>query len=110
MNYKNVDANAYYFIPMFPGLFSRLPSNAEKPILCKVTDIWENYKITLKPVHPDSDYYQSREFYLEDFISLIKEGIIVKQEKPTQQVRQIKWEEPLCGNVKLVHEGWILSE
>ena len=106
----NIDSNAHYFVPMCPSLFSRLRSDDERPIECEVIDIDGNYKITLRSVDPLPDYDGTREFYQCDFVKLIELDIIVKKTNPNQYMRKVSWEEPLCGNIKIVHQGWILDE
>lgn len=111
MNYYNIDITAHYFIPMQPTLFSPLRSDDVRPIECEVVNIDDDYKITLRAISTENEYYQrTQEFYQCDFVSLIKSDIIVKKTSPYQYMRKIKWWEHLCGKINLVHEGYILSE
>lgn len=74
--------NARFIVPLNTrcGLFF-LNGNEFKDTLCKVEERWnreikQNYKIVLIPVEPDDSVANSVDYYIEDFVSLIKCGNI----------------------------------
>lgn len=74
--------NVRFIVPLNTrcGLFF-LNGNEFKDTLCKVEERWnreikQNYKIVLIPVEPDDSVANSADYYIEDFVSLIKCGNI----------------------------------
>ena len=74
--------NVRFMVPLNTtcGLFF-LNGNKFKDTLCKVEERWnreikQNYKIVLIPEKPDDSVVSSCDYYTNDFVSLIREGVI----------------------------------
>lgn len=60
--------------------------------------------VPLNPMFTYDHYYQS------DFISLMKNGLIIVKTNDKQTIQHIKWLEHLCGKAYVVHEADIVTE
>lgn len=74
--------NVRFMVPLnTTGGFFFLNGNKFKDTLCKVEERWnreikQNYKIVLIPEKPDDSVASSRDYYTNDFVSLIQKGIV----------------------------------
>ena len=65
--------------------------------------------ITLKPCNGiDTIVYTSKTFTYQEFYGSIKTGTIIVKTNHFQHIDRVKWLEPLCTNVCLVHEADIV--
>ena len=120
MTRKAVDMEAHYFtlmhplelfmIPGFGGIVMTSSNSREKWVECKVVEekykLDDGYKVELRSIE---DGYGKEEFYIEDFISLQKEGYIVKKE-PGLHCEEVEWREPIPGtNAYYNHSAYVLT-
>lgn len=109
-----VNKDSHYFALLGPrcGLFFVSGNSADLQWAeCYVDEsrykLSENYKVTLRAI--DQDRFSYRDYYIEDFESLLQDGYII--EKPSSDVHPVdlKWEE-YVGGTKLVHEATVIVQ
>lgn len=116
-NYHNIDKEAHYFclmqpIETFMGLISFTSSDTPWEWLeCYVDEkrykVDDNYKITLRALNGCA--YEH--YYQDDFISLMKQGLIVKKTSDTMHAETVDFYEPIPGTIAyLHHQGSVLME
>lgn len=117
---NQIDRNAHYFVLMHPlegvaipgyGAIVFTSSNTrEKWVECEIVEerykLEDGYKIELKSVE---DGYGKENFYIEDFLSSLKSGYIVKKE-PNMECVEVEWEEPLTSYINLHHTAYTLKK
>lgn len=73
--------------------------------LCKIDEsrykVEDGYKITLQPI---DNRFAHEHYYIDDFISLMKCGIIVPKTNENTCIVHHKVAEPLYGSATLIHE------
>jgi len=67
--------------------------------------IIDNYKIMLIPVNQN---YCSRDYYIEDFESLLQNGFIIQKTGIDQHAEDVIWY-TMLGNVQVVHKANVLK-
>lgn len=110
-NRRNIDKNATYFCLMQPtqSIFSinfTCSSDEFEWFECIIDEtrykVDDNYKVTLRALN-DGAY---EHYYQEDFISLLKDGLIVKKTSDTMHIEHLDFYEPIPGTIAyLHHEG-----
>ena len=77
---------------------------------CKIDEsrykVADGYKITLRSLDPLFAY---EHFYQSDFMSLVRNGLIMVKTSEGQKIEHIKWSECLCGKVYVIHEADIVT-
>lgn len=113
-DYK-IDKNKHYFVLMHPlecfcGIAFTTSTSREKWVECEITEerykIDDGYKVELKSIEPG---YGKEKFYQDDFKSMINKGFIIEKTSKNQKVKEIFWEEPLCGAAVLRHSAYIVE-
>lgn len=116
---EGIDFNAHYFLLMHPLESLEIPSfgcivytssdTREKWVECELTEnnnrLDDGYKVTLTSLE---EGYGKEKFYIEDFISLVQQGYIIKKE-PGMQCVEEEWIEPISGNSYLHHKAYTLK-
>lgn len=91
---------------ILPWGMAMVSSNNTTWVECKIDEsrykVSEGYKLTL--VSLDRNYTYTH-YYQSDFESLVKEGCILIKDNENEYVEHVKWSEPLCGNVCVIHEA-----
>lgn len=115
-NYRNIDKNAHYFCLMQPihSFFSisfTCSSDDFEWFECEIDEsryqVDDNYKITLRAL--DGRAYEH--YYQDDFISLLRQGLIVKKTSDTMHAEFVDFIEPIPGTIAyLHHQGSMLVE
>lgn len=115
-----IDKNAHYFtlmhpleafmIPGYGAIVMTSSDSREKWVECVVVEekykLEDGNKVELRSIE---EGYGKEEFYIEDFISLEKQGYIVKKE-PGLHCEEIEWEEPLGGSARVRHAAYVLTK
>ena len=117
--FENIDKNAHYFILMHPiegfitpfgSITYTSSSTREKWVECKIVEerykLADGYKIELRSLEKG---YGKNTYYLEDFISLLASGHIVKKTEDLECVEEY-WQEPLTDTVNLKHSAFVLKK
>ena len=116
---NNIDMKAHYFVLMHPvefllvpgyGVLTYISSNTrEKWVECEISverfKAPELYKLDLVSVEPG---YGLKSMYVEDFLSALEDGRIVKK-LPNMKCVEEAWEEPLTKNVNVRHSAYTLK-
>lgn len=116
-NYRNIDKDSHYFclmqpIETFMGIISFTSSDtAWEWMECFVDEnrykVDDNYKITLRAV--DGRAYEH--YYQDDFMSLIRQGLIVKKTSDKMHAAFVDFYEPIPGTIAyLHHQGSVLLD
>lgn len=115
-NYRNIDKDATYFCLMQPiqsifGLSFTCSSDAFEWFECIIDEtrykVDDNYKVTLRALNGGA--YEH--YYQDDFISLLKDGLIVKKTSDKMHVEHVNFYEPIPGTIAyLHHEGSCIVE
>lgn len=83
--------------------------NKETWVECKVDESWyevvDGYKITLRSL---DGRYTYEHYYQSDFESLVQSGNILIKENESSHVEHVKWAEPLCRDICVIHEADIV--
>ncbi len=123
MNLNNkIDRDAHYFLLMHPLEYLVIPgfgmvwyksdSTREKWVECKIVEDRyklsdnNNYKIELKSIE---EGYGKEILYIEDFVSRLNSGYIVKKTSQDMCCVEEKWIEPLTNNTYLHHSAYVLK-
>lgn len=121
-NRYNIDKKGRYFVKMHPIDYIFVPGfgtmaigksslSREKWVECKIVEdrykVDENYKITLESIEQG---YGRETFYQSTFVSMLKDGDIIKKTGENQHVKEIQWIEPLCGLVYIVHNAYVVTD
>lgn len=112
-----IDKTAHYFMevmrkgPVFPGLpFCLCDVDDTDWVECEIVEdryrVDEGYKVTLRPIDTN---FAHRDFYQDDFISLMESGHIVKKE-PSTNIEHIKFAEPIGRGMFVVTEANLVSD
>ncbi len=118
MRKYDIDKQAHYFALMRPlegiitpsfSIMYTTNSSREKWVECVIVEerykIDNGYKLELRSIEPG---YGKRDYYIEDFLSALASGYIVKKE-PDMQCVEEGWDEPLTDNVHLHHSAYTLK-
>jgi hypothetical protein len=116
-NYRNIDKNATYFclmqpIETFMGLISFTSSDTPWEWMeCYIDEeryrVDDNYKVTLRALNGCA----YKHYYQDDFISLMKQGLIVKKISDKMHAEFVDFIEPIPGTIAyLHHQGSVLVE
>ncbi len=116
-NYRNIDKEAHYFclmrpIETFMGIISFTSSDTPfEWFECFVDEnrykVDDNYKITLRAVNGCA--YEH--YYQDDFMSLMRQGLIVKKTSDKMHAEIVDFIEPIPGTIAyLHHQGSVLVE
>jgi hypothetical protein len=96
---------------ILPWGLAMCSSNDTTWVECKIDEgqykVKDGYKITLVSLDKNYTYHH---YYLSDFESLVKEGCILVKNNESDHIEHVKWEEPLCNNVCLVHEADVVVQ
>ena len=117
---NQIDTGAHYFVLMHPlegmiipgyGALTYTSSNTrEKWVECEIVEerysLLDVYKIELRSIE---EGYGKETFYIEDSLSSLKNGYIVKKE-PDMECVEVHWEEPLTPTVNLHHSAYTLKK
>lgn len=121
-NRYNIDKDGTYFILLHPIDYLPIPgigivaigtssNTRQKWVECKIVEdrykVDDNYKVTFESLEPG---YGRETFYQSSFISMLKDGFIIKRTSNNQHVEEITWAEPLCGSAYLVHSAYVVTE
>lgn len=116
-----IDKSAHYFILMHPLEVFMVPTfgavvftssnTREKWVECIIDEsdgykIEDGYNVVLRSVEPG---YGKKSYDQLTFVSLLREGHIVKKE-PDMECVEEKWSEPLTNNVSLHHSAYVLKK
>ncbi len=115
---KGIDFNAHYYVLMHPleahpvppygYIVSTSSDSREKWVECVITEndnrLDDGYKVTLSSLE---EGYGREKFYIEDFISKVQKGYIVKK-VPGLECVEKSWDEPIGGNATLHHTAYVL--
>lgn len=113
MNKYNIDTEAHYFILMHPlegfgPIVFTSNLTREKWVECQITEsrykIDNGYKVELMSLE---EGYGKRSFYIEDFISLLNEGYIIKNDN-NYECKEVHWIEPITDTVNVHHSAYTL--
>ena len=110
MNKYGIDTKAHYFLLMRPleGLGYRTTLSREKWVECVITEsrykIDDGFKIELMAL---DERYGKERFYIEDFLSYLTSGHIIKNDRD-YECTEIHWEEPLTSTVNVHHSAYTL--
>lgn len=120
MSTYNIDYDAHYFIPLEKvetivsfGDGSGFSISRGDMALTECTISEGMYgKVDAVPVGCEngSCVYRPKKYYESDFISLLREGIIIKKESKTQHVEIVEKWEPLTNNTHIVHSRYTVVE
>lgn len=116
---NEIDRNAHYFTLMhplegciIPGYCSILYTSSntrEKWVECEIVEdtykIEDGYKVELSSLEPG---YGREKYYIDDFLSFLESGHIVKK-VPGMECVEETWEEPLTPTVNLRHSAYVLK-
>jgi hypothetical protein len=118
-NINKIDKNAHYFVLMHPLEVFETPiltiaftssNTREKWVECVVVEerykLEENYKIELRSIE---EGYGKETYYIEDFLSLLESGCIVKKEE-NMECEEEEWLERLDDNNYLHHSAYVLKQ
>jgi len=117
---SQIDRNAHYFLLMHPLEGVAIPgygaivytssTTREKWVECEIVEerykLEEGYKVELRSVE---EGYGKETLYIEDFLSHLEKGYIVKKE-PEMECVEVHWEEPLTSTVNLHHSAYTLKK
>lgn len=119
MSTYNIDYDAHYFIPLEKvetivsfGDGSGFSISRGDMALTECTISEGMYgKVDAVPVgYENGIWCRPKIYYASDFISLLREGIIIKKESETQHVEIIDEWEPLTNNTHIVHSRYAVVE
>jgi len=112
---KDIDYNAHYFILLHPlegvpflgGLCFTSSSTREKWVECEIVDVTFG-KIRLHSVEVG---YGGDSFYIEDFISHIKNGHVIKKVNEKQHVEEVCCGvDFLCKDIPIITTAYVVTE
>ncbi len=115
-----IDRNAHYFMLMYPlegvvipgygAIVYTSSTTREKWVECEIVEerykLDEGYKVELRSVE---EGYGKETLYIEDFLSHIEKGFIVKKE-PDMECVEVHWAEPLTPTVNVHHSAYTLKK
>ncbi len=115
-----IDRNAHYFLLMHPlegvvipgygAIVYTSSTTREKWVECEIVEerykLEEGYKVELRSVE---EGYGKETLYIEDFLSHLEKGYIVKKE-PEMECVEVHWEEPLTPTVNVRHSAYTLKK
>ncbi len=119
---SKIDKNAHYFLLMHPLEYFVIPglnfvcwykssSTREKWVECEIVEenykLVDEYKIELRSIE---EGYGKETFYVDDFISHVNNGYIVKKTSPDMHCVEEHWIEPLTSNTYLHHSAYVLKK
>ena len=96
---------------ILPWGMAMVSSNNTTWVECKIDEdrykVSDRYKLTLVSL---DQRYSYNHYYQSDFESLVKEGCILIKDNENAHVEHVKWSEPLCGNVCVIHEADVVVQ
>lgn len=114
----SIDKTKHYFIEMHPtekipfiGWSYTSSATPTKLVECEIVEeryaIADNYKIELRSIE---EGYGKETFYITDFCSLVKNGIIVEKTTEGQKPTFVEWYEPINNMAYLRHTAWMIMD
>ena len=119
-DFYSIDYNAHYFIPLevvetvinlpYFGFTVSSPDNTAL-VECTISEAMYG-KVQALPLGYEDGLrtYRPERYYKDDFVSLVRKGIIIKKETETQHVELVNEWEPLTDNTHLVHSSYAIVE
>lgn len=114
MNDTTINKDIHYFCQMeafsviTPFGFG-ITSGKTSWVECEISEhkykLSDGYKVSLKPL---DNRFAGRDFYISDFKSLLKEGLILEKTRDNQHVEFITWFEKLTSTVYVENSGYIV--
>lgn len=117
-DFYNIDYTAHYFVPLevadaiIPQMGIVLyDANNTMLVECTISEAMYG-KVQAVPLGYEDGLltYRPEKYYESDFVSLVRNGIIIKKETETQHVELVNEWEPLTANTYLVHNGYVVAE
>ena len=120
MSTYNIDYDAHYFIPLevveivvnlpYFGFTISSPDNTAL-VECTISEAMYG-KVQALPLGYEDGLrtYRPEKYYEDDFVSLVRKGIIIKKETETQHVELVNEWEPLTDTTYLVHSSYVVTE
>ena len=119
-DFYSIDYNAHYFIPLevvetvinlpYFGFTVSSPDNTAL-VECTISEAMYG-KVQALPLGYEDGLrtYRPERYYKDDFVSLVRKGIIIKKETETQHVELVNEWEPLTDNTHLVYSSYAIVE
>lgn len=119
-DFYNIDYTSHYFIPLevaettlnLHGFeFAVYNPNNTALVECVISEAMYGMVQAVPIGYADGlRTYKPEKYYESDFVSLVRNGIIIKKETETQHVEFVDEWEPLTENTHLVHHGYVITE